>query len=211
MNRPLLISDCDEVLMHMVVPFGEWLDSEHDILFRLEDATFANALTYRATGNPVQSEDVWPLLDSFFREEMHRQYAVDGAAATLQKVAEFADIVILTNVGPDHQDARTTQLADVGMPYRVIGNRGPKGAALAQLVGEYNPSVTVFIDDLGFHHSSVAKEAPDVWRLHMVAEPVIAPKIPAAKAAHARIDTWSLAAPWLIDILSGGQTAPKSE
>ena len=25
MSRPLIITDCDEVLMHMVVPFGAWL------------------------------------------------------------------------------------------------------------------------------------------------------------------------------------------
>jgi len=25
MARPLIISDCDEVLLHMIVPFGVWL------------------------------------------------------------------------------------------------------------------------------------------------------------------------------------------
>ena len=31
MKRPLLITDCDEVLLHMVAPFGQWLDEAHDI------------------------------------------------------------------------------------------------------------------------------------------------------------------------------------
>ena len=35
MNRPLLISDCDEVLLHMVVPFRDWLDEVHNIHFEL--------------------------------------------------------------------------------------------------------------------------------------------------------------------------------
>ena len=28
MNRPLLISDCDEVLFHMVRHFAEWVEAE---------------------------------------------------------------------------------------------------------------------------------------------------------------------------------------
>ncbi|MFM2410423.1 MAG: hypothetical protein RL481_1251, partial [Pseudomonadota bacterium] len=35
MNRPLLVSDCDEVLLHMVVPFRDWLDEVHHIHFDL--------------------------------------------------------------------------------------------------------------------------------------------------------------------------------
>mgnify|MGYP006381478883 CR=1 FL=1 len=39
MTRPLVISDCDEVLLHMVGPFGEWLEEAHGITSReLADA-----------------------------------------------------------------------------------------------------------------------------------------------------------------------------
>lgn len=208
MSRPLLITDCDEVLMHMVVPFGAWLADDHDIEFRMEDATFGNALKRRSTGTPLEAAEVWPLLDGFFRHEMHRQTPTPGAAEGLRMISEIADIVILTNVGPDHQEARTRQLQEVGMPYRVIGNRGPKGDPVAQIIAEMQPSVAIFIDDLGQHHASVAASAPDVWRLHMVAEPAIAAKIPPAKRAHARIDDWASATAWLIERLTGGLTAP---
>ena len=33
MTRPLIITDCDEVLLHMVVPFRQWLDEAHDVHF----------------------------------------------------------------------------------------------------------------------------------------------------------------------------------
>jgi hypothetical protein len=33
MTRPLVISDCDEVLLHMVAPFKAWLKAHHDIDF----------------------------------------------------------------------------------------------------------------------------------------------------------------------------------
>ena len=203
MSRPLLISDCDEVLMHMVVPFGAWLLEDHDVEFRLEDATFANALKRRSCGTPLEAHEVWPLLDGFFRHQMHRQSPINGAVEALARLSALADIVILTNVGPDHQAARTAQLAAVGMPYRVIGSRGAKGEPVAALIAELQPSVAVFIDDLPQHHASVAALAPDVWRLHMVGEPVIAPRIPAAAHAHARIDDWASAEAWLTERLSG--------
>lgn len=208
MARPLLITDCDEVLMHMVVPFGAWLSDDHDIEFALEDATFANALKRKACGTPLQAMEVWPLLDGFFRHEMHRQYPIAGAQAALARLSALADIVILTNVGPEHQAARTEQLAKVGMPFRVIGSRGGKGDPVRALLDEMQPSVAAFIDDLPQHHASVAGAAPDVWRLHMVGEPVIAPKIPAGRHAHARIDDWAEAEAWLTSIFHAGQPAP---
>lgn len=208
MARPLIISDCDEVLMHMVVPFGAWLADDHDIDFALEDATFGNALKRRSCGTPLQAMEVWPLLDGFFRHEMHRQYPVAGAAAALQRLSSRADIVILTNVGPEHADRRTAQLIDAGMPYRVIGSRGGKGEPVAALLAELAPSIAIFLDDLPQHHASVAEHAPDVWRLHMVAEPVIAPKIPAASRAHARMDDWGAAESWIAERISAGLPAP---
>ncbi len=211
MTRPLLICDCDEVLMHMVVPFGAWLADDHDIEFRMEDASFGNALKRRSCGTPLEAAEVWPLLDGFFAREMARQYAVSGAAAALARLAAIADIIILTNIGPDHAPARARQLAAVNMPYHVIGSRGGKGEPLAALIAETSPPVVAFVDDLAFQHRSVAMAAPDVWRLHLVAEPAIADKIPPSRHAHARIDDWAGAADWLTDRLAGGQRAPVLE
>src|SRR3546814_3149569 len=78
MTRPLVITDCDEVLMHMVVPFAEWVDAEHGVIFRIEDASFANALKRKECGTPLEAAEVWPLLDGFFRKEMVRQYPIPG-------------------------------------------------------------------------------------------------------------------------------------
>ena len=211
MTRPLLVCDCDEVLMHMVVPFGAWLSDDHDIEFRMEDASFGNALKRRSCGTPLEAAEVWPLLDGFFAREMGRQYPVTGAAAALAQLSQIADIVILTNIGPDHAPARTRQLEVAAMPYRVIGSRGGKGEPLAALVAETAPSIVAFVDDLAMQHRSVAAAAPDVWRLHMVAEPAIADKIPASRHAHARIDDWGAAADWLRLRLTSGRPAPTLE
>lgn len=208
MNRPLVITDCDEVLMHMVVPFAEWVDAEHGVLFRIEDASFAGALKRKECGTPLEAAEVWPLLDGFFRTQMTRQYPIRGALAAMAAIGEHADIVVLTNVGPEHQQARTDQLATHDFRAPVIGSRGGKGEPVRRLIEEYRPSVAVFIDDLAGHHHSVAQEAPDVWRLHLVGEPAIADKIAPSKHAHARIDDWAAAQGWILARLAENIPAP---
>ncbi len=208
MTRPLVITDCDEVLMHMVVPFAKWVDAEHGVLFRIEDASFAGALKRKECGTPLEVAEVWPLLDSFFRTEMARQYPIPGALAAMAAIGTHADIIVLTNVGPEHQQRRIEQLASHDFHAPVIGSRGGKGEPVRGLIDEHKPSVAIFIDDLAGHHKSVAEEAPDVWRLHLVGEPAIADKIAPAKHAHARIDNWVEAQDWILARLAENIPAP---
>lgn len=199
MSRPLLITDCDEVLLHMIAHFGQWLGEARDIDFKPEGGHFANAMRRRSDGQPLSHDETWPLLDDFFATEMHRQTLVPHARDALARIGEVADIVILTNLGEHCHAGRVAQLDAVGINHRVVCNQGGKGRPVADLVGEFDPSATVFVDDLPQHHESVARHAPDVWRLHMIAEPTIAGDIPPASFAHARIDDWSDAVGWVLE------------
>lgn len=204
MTRPLLVSDCDEVLLHMVAHFRDWLDETHGIAFAIEQENWGEALTRRDTGARVDLAEVWPYVDGFFDDAMTRQTPVPGAIAALETIGEAADIVILTNL-PDHrQTQRIDQLAAHGIAHRVICNQGGKGAALAALVAEMAPSVTVFVDDLAHQHGSIARHVPEVWRLQMIAEPLVAAVRPPAPDAHARIDDWPGAVPWILARFAAG-------
>jgi hypothetical protein len=203
MNRPLLITDCDEVLLHMVAHFEAWLDEAHQIAFAFESGSFGGAMTVRATGEAIPEDRVWPLLEEFFRGEMHRQTIVPGAVEALGRISEIADIVILTNLGDEAYSWRVEQLARHGIAHEVVCNSGGKGVPARAIIGRYGASRTAFVDDLPVHHASVAKHAPEVHRLHMIAEPRLAPAIPPAEKAHARIDDWPTATGWLIERLTG--------
>ncbi len=209
MSRPLLITDCDEVLLHMVAHFAAWLDEEHQVHFDLESGQFAEALTDR-TGEIVPIDQVWPLLEGFFRGQMHRQTLVPGALEALQRIGEAADIVILTNLGDEAHAWRVEQLAGHGIRHEIVCNQGGKGRPVKEIVERYGPATTVFVDDLAGHHASVAKHVPEVWRLHMVAEPRLASAVPAAPDAHARIDEWPAACQWILDRFREGRFEGKS-
>ena len=53
MNRPLLITDCDEVLLHMVSHFADWLEECHGYEFRMSEQGFAKAVRDPRSGEPV--------------------------------------------------------------------------------------------------------------------------------------------------------------
>ena len=200
MKRPLLITDCDEVLLHMVSHFAEWLEAEQGVRFALETGRFSDAMTVIGTGEPLALDQAWILLDAFFRGEMHRQTLVPGAVEALGRIGEVADIMILTNLGSEAHPWRVDQLANHGIRHDVICNSGGKGAPVKKLARR-RPSA-VFVDDLPMHHASVAKHAPKVWRLHMIAEPRVASAVPMSEHAHARIDDWPSASDWILDKLS---------
>lgn len=204
MKRPLLVTDCDEVLLYMVSHFRDWLAEDEGIAFDLDGGEFARAMKYAQTGDQVPQDEVWKLLNRFFDDQMHRQTPVEGAVEAIGELSRHADIVVLTNLLDSRQEARTRQLAGHGLRLKVYTNQGPKGPALQAILDEYDPSRAVFIDDLAIHHDSVSEVAPHVSRLHLCAEAAIAPHIACAQKAghaHARIDTWEHALPWLLDRL----------
>lgn len=203
MSRPLLITDCDEVLLHMVSHFADWVSETRGYSFNLTAAAFRDALR-DGDGQPLAEEEVWPLLDGFFDTEMHRQNIVPGAVEALRTIGEHADIVVLTNIGDRYEAGRVEQLGRFAIHHRVLCNRGGKGRPVEELLATMQPSVALFVDDLAVHHHSVANHAPQVWRLHMIAEPRLAGGTPPAPHAHARIDDWADAVPWILNRFAEG-------
>lgn len=204
MNRPLVISDCDEVILHMVVHFKDWLEETQGIDFNLVGNNFGEAMRWRESGELVSPKDVWYKLGGFFDTEMDRQLPIKGAVDALNQLSEHADVVVLTNLVDFRRDQRAEQLAAHGLNAKVYTNQGPKGPALQKILEEFSPSRAFFIDDLAQHHHSVMETAPDVTRLHFCGEPMIAGSITCAhKEGHAdaRIDQWNEALPWLMERL----------
>jgi pyruvate/2-oxoglutarate dehydrogenase complex dihydrolipoamide acyltransferase (E2) component len=206
--KPLVVTDCDEVLLHMVRHFRDWLGDEHGIEFLLEGNPFVQSVRRKDSDRPVEEAELWGLLNAFFETEMARQTAIAGAAAAIAELQREADVVVLTNLVDRFGESRRNQLRDHGIEVEVVTNQGPKGEAVRRIVEAHAPARAVFIDDLAQHHASAAEVLPDIARLHFCGEPAIAPHVPCAlKAghAHARIDTWDEALPWLLETLHGSR------
>ena len=209
MMRPLVVTDCDEVLLHMVRHFREWLSVQHAVSFKLEGNSFADSMRREGSDTPLTDREMWGLLGGFFETEMDSQTPIAGAVEAIRELQREADVVILTNLTDNFNEARAAQLLRVGIEAKVFTNQGPKGGALRKIIEEHGAARSLFIDDIAAHHSSAAEHIPQVRRLHFCGEAELSPHIPCAFTAgdaHARIDNWDAALPWIMAQLHGDKT-----
>ena len=198
-GRPLLITDCDEVLLHMVSHFDAWLDEAHNIDFAFESGDFGGSMTDKATGALVSTDRVWPLLDEFFRNEMHRQTIVPGAVEALGRIAEVADIVILP-IWATSASVAGRPLAKHGIAHDVVTNSCREGVPSRAIIELHRATAPL---RRRLPATTPRRKHPRGSRLHMVAEPRLAPAVPTAEHAHVRIDDWPTATDWLLERLRG--------
>ena len=194
MTRPLLICDCDEVLLHMVRHFGVWLRERHDIAFAHETGSFA-ADDLRRWHARSSTSASGACSTSSFPPRWSARRLVPGAAEALAAIAETADIVILTNLGDHCRDHRIdaararTASTTASRPIaaaRAIRSRGwsPNMAIRSRCSSTTSPCIT----------NRSPSTRPQVHRLHLVAEPAWRRNVPPAPFAHARIDDWDAGA-----------------
>lgn len=157
-NRPLIISDVDEVILNFVQPFKNYLDFNGYNL-RTE--------TYKLTGNvfakgsdiPTAGPDVFKMLSHFFVTQHEWQDLVDGALPALNRLSEHFDIVLLTAMPHAHRNERTKFMQNIGVNFPILTVESDKGHSVAHLA-QGRPGA-VFIDDLAHNHVSVAEHSPD--------------------------------------------------
>jgi hypothetical protein len=184
----LAIIDVDEVLALFIQGFDKFL-RPHGYEFRLQNfALFSNVYLAGAEA-PVPVAEARALFDRFFSSGCGEIEPAPGAAAGLARIAEVANIVILTNAPETARTLRGGWLKQHGMDYPMILNSGPKGPAVAVLA-ERTRGPVMFVDDLISNLDSVAVEAPRVIRFQMVADPALRPMAPGDPARHRRVDDW---------------------
>lgn len=198
-TRPLIICDADEVLLQFLMGLERFLERRACYLDLTSFRIHGN-VKHKASGEAVSDEAVSAHLKAFFESETRHLDMVPGAGPALNRLAERAQIVILSNLPETSREARIENLADHGMRFPVIAGKGPKGEIVREMVRNHRQP-TVFIDDLPPHIASVAAETPQVHRLHFIADPRLARLLPKAPDAHHRLDTWPEAEVWIRSVI----------
>lgn len=199
-DRPLVISDADEVLLQFMRQFEIYLD-RNDMWIDLSSFRLQGNIKYKGSDEAVDMTNR-NIIDDFFAAETLNFSPVEGAAEALNALSKEAQIIILTNLPIAQKSERQINLSKHGMDYPVIVGSGLKGPAVKSL-GEKINAPLFFLDDIPHNINSVAEYVPTSGRIHMIADPRLSKLIGAAEGASARIDQWQEAQAWILDKLAG--------
>ena len=199
-DRPLIISDADEVLLQFMRQFEIYLD-RNDMWIDLSSFRLQGNIKYKGSDEAVDMTNR-NIINDFFAAETLNFSPVEGAAEALNALSKEAQIIILTNLPLAQKSERQINLSKHGMDYPVIVGSGLKGPAVKSL-GEKINAPLFFLDDIPHNINSVAEYVPTSGRIHMIADPRLSKLIGAAEGASARIDQWQEAQAWILDKLAG--------
>ena len=199
-DRPVLLVDADEVLLRFVERLEVFFLSKGFEL-RLTSFRLSGNIYDLSTGQAAEQCQVKDMLKAFFNECVDDMIAVPGAAEALAALSDYYQIAVLSNVPANCRARREDNLAQLGISYPVIANKGDKGPVVRRFMQAATSNKLIFIDDLPPQHSSVAEHCPGSHRIHFIGDPRLAKMINKAPDANIRIDDWHLITPHLIAFL----------
>ena len=191
-DRPLVVCDVDDVVLHFAAPFQDFLRGEgHELLPR----------SFRLTGNIVSTEtrialepaDVRRLIEAFFEAQENWQNPTDMVVQTLETLSGDADVVFLTAMPPRYQEHRRRLLDRIGLTFPMIASEEPKGPIMQRLHAG-RPLPAVFIDDMAHNLHSVRDHLAGCLLLHMMPDSPLHLLAPKPAEGIARATDWAHAA-----------------
>ena len=199
-NRPLVICDVDEVIVHFTRDFEAYMALE-DLWLDTSSFSLNGNIRCRRSGDAAPNERVSDLLDRFFEERTRHMEPIDGAVESLLHIGETADVVLLTNLPHSAGDHRRANMAAHGLPFPVVTNSGPKGPAIRHLAAQAKQPV-VFIDDSPSYIASAYEHAPEVHLVHFMQDERFARHVAPFDYVSLRTDSWSEAKPHILELIT---------
>ena len=188
-ERPLLICDVDEVVLHLVDPFVKVLEERG---YKLKSHSFkltGNVFDAK-TGREATQDEVWNGLVQLFEEQAQRQEIVEGAVNELNKLSADIDILFLTNMPHPFGDIRRSYLRESGLDFPLITNSKSKVPAMLQLQRHCHAAVG-FIDDTPQNLNQVREGMENVHLFHFMANDTFREMAGSIEGAHISSGNWS--------------------
>jgi hypothetical protein len=168
-NRPLIICDVDDVVVHFLRGFDAVL-AEQDHVLEASSFSLNGNVYHRKTRELMPGQKVSALVDQYFDSKTAEMEAIDGAVEGLLQLSNHASVVMLTNLPHRVRDQRVQNLKGHGLTFPVITNSGPKGPAIKDLASRTSHPV-VFIDDSPQFVMSAYEWVPEVKIVHFLHDP----------------------------------------
>ena len=192
-DRPLIVCDVDDVVLHFFAPFLTFLDSEgHEFLPRSFRLT-GNIIS-KASGAALEETEVHRLIDAFFEAQEQWQTPLDHAIDTLGGFSKNADIVFLTAMPPQFSAQRRRLLDRLGLAYPLLASVQPKGPIVQALHGKRTLPVA-FVDDMAHNLHSVREHVASCLLINLRPDSIVHSMAPAVAADIPQANDWAEVAP----------------
>ncbi len=185
--RPLLIADIDEVVLLFADGFDKFL-ATRDLFLDFHSYHLLGNVRQMKDGRTLSDPQTEELLEEF-RSGFNSLRPVEGAVEAMRTLPALLDVVLLSNMVPAHAPARKRNLEKLGLNVPLLINSGLKGAAVKALAARAGGPI-FFIDDIPRHLASVAEEAGDVFRIHLVGDMRFNDVRPLSRDAHLSASDW---------------------
>jgi hypothetical protein len=203
-GRPLIVVDADEVLLQFLAGLEGFLPAI-GLFLDLKSYQLTGNIRRGDTGEALDQSEVTDLLKTFHATAGLDLEPVAGAAEALAKLAQHAQIVVLTNIPPELAERRRANLKSHGIDYPVVANSGLKGPAFASMAKTAG-APAVFVDDIPHHHASVAEAMPGAHQVHLVADPRLFRMATASLHASLFTSDWREAHVHILEALGAGKS-----
>jgi hypothetical protein len=188
-TKPLLISDVDEVIVHFIKEFEEFI-GKSDLSLKPGNPADPYHIFEHKTGLRLSTVQAFELVNDFFIKHTRHMKAISGAIEGLNALGNHATVVMLTNLPHFAGDDRRANLSMLGLNFPVITNSGPKGPAIRDLASRTSAPV-VFIDDSQHFIQSAFDHAPDVHLIHFLHDNRFSTFVPNLDFVSLRSDNWN--------------------
>ena len=201
-DRPLVICDVDEVVVHFIRSLEAHLDENG---YWLDTSSFAlnGNIRYKSDDRPVTTTMVGELLYGCFDVWTHRMEMIDGAAESLESLSGSAEIVMLTNLPERYLGPRTENLRGHGIHFPVVANTGHKGPAVRELIADLAHDA-FFIDDSPNNIESVSEWMPDTHLIHFIPDQRFARHVSSIAEVALRTDNWPETHTFITETIGSG-------
>jgi hypothetical protein len=202
-QKPLLICDVDEVIVHFVNDFEAYLDQRGYALMITDAHLSGRSIQSKNSGGLLEAEHCYAMIGAYFAERTHAMQPIAGAIDAISEIAGLADVVFLTNLPAEAGDARRKNLSAHGLEFPVITNSGPKGPAIRALAAKTQQPVA-FVDDSPSFLKSSFEYAPHVTTVHFLQDERFLPFAPQFDFLGHRSNNWPDTLAFLNKALASG-------
>lgn len=200
-DRPLVICDVDEVVVHFTRDFEDFLEGR-GLLLDTSRMLFSGNIRDQKSQEFLNAEEGEKVVVQFFAERTLDMQTIDGAVEALHSIEKSADVIMLTNLPHEAGDDRRANLAGHGLNFPVVTNSGPKGPAIQKIAAQIAAPV-VFIDDSPGFITSAFHHAPDVHLIHFLHDERYARLVEPLDFVSLRTDTWQEMHPHVLKLIAG--------